>query len=98
MASKKKLSVYSFPLICSCGNRWEWKATYEVYCESKPACAKCGGIDVEPDHSNRMTNFVVSVPFKAQRFHCINGYAGTKRELYEKAARMGRTLYKDQTP
>ena len=40
----------------------------------------------------KRANFVVSVPFRPQHFYAVGSHCSTKKELYEKAARMGRTV------
>lgn len=90
-----------FPLVChACGKQWVWKTTLEAYYEGKPACKACKtDADVYPDHSlGNHANIAVSVPFRPQYFHAIGGYASTKAELFNKAARKGIMLGDGQIP
>jgi hypothetical protein len=66
-------------------------------------CFKCGDVFDVSEHAcfeqeTFKPSIAVSVPFKPGWFHAIGGYANSKRELYETAARKGRTLAKDQLP
>ena len=69
-----------------------YRARYCDLCDAVVSAEEC------PHAEERIykASPAVSVPFKPGYFHAIGGRASSKRELYEKAARKGVTLTRDQ--
>ncbi len=64
-------------------------------------CAQCEDVVETCNHREErgyQPTIAVSVPFKPGWFHAIGARAESKKQLYEIAARKGRTLAKDQLP